>query len=650
VKNYRFLLPPLPKRFYQAVSGVFLTALFVLAGCFHQDETEDWNWDAGDGKVYARILLPSEEDRIAADFSYTFPKEYARYWEAIFQKEGTQEYFAGTAVSGQSYLVVAVTPGRYNVLILAGADALEPSVGEKVLLASGYAPGETVAAGTRTVIRVAMKMHTVRVQCYDGYDGSSAAQVFVAEERANEPWVFLPGVTAPPANLGPSVLYNAGVMYNAEIARIDALAAAAGTFSALAGQFFDPQLFVQQNSGSVSSPLPFSAPQIIADNAAVQFQSWLSKADVPPDGEYTLWFNMKYRAFGDAASKSSEWNIRRGITYAANSPLGGAVRAVFLNPLANGGTTQFVRNDPQNNPPSYDEVHIFTENGVLDFKPGVSIPATAEILVVAGGGGGGGGNAITNSDGTSSNRGRRGAGGGAGGVVYYDSYSLSQGMQAVIGAGGKGGVITVNGGTQSITSANNGADSSFGPIIAKGGGKGSTHNYDHGGDGGSGGGGSNSGRDYGGGKTGGPRRTSNEDTVRNSNDAANSYGNRGGYGTGIGYAAGGGGGSGGYPESISGGLPGTIGGIGMELAITGVSRWYAAGGNAGSVTGQRVSSSGTVCPSAKGATSIDLAEAGAPNTGNGGGGGWTTDASRFQENGGDGGSGVVVARFPYPLP
>ena len=99
----------------------------------------------------------------------------------------------------------------------------------------------------------------------------------------------------------------------------------------------------------------------------------------------------------------------------------------------------------------------------------------AQVLLVAGGGAGGG---------------RAGGGGGGGGVVEVMSYAVTKGkaVDLVVGAGGtKDGTRAPN---NPGTMGNNGADTKFGDLIAKGGGGGSG---DHGGgkkgkDGGSGGG------------------------------------------------------------------------------------------------------------------------------------------------------------------
>jgi hypothetical protein len=264
---------------------------------------------------------------------------------------------------------------------------------------------------------------------------------------------------------------------------------------------------------------------------------------------------------------------------------------------------------------AYYEVHTFTADSTLTFNV-ESISNSnlkASVLVVAGGGGGGGGNWPS-------------FGGGAGGVVEANNYSLTeQSYDVVVGLGGAGGYGT-NGtrGDGKTTNDNedgkNGGDSKFGNgITAYGGGGGAKRNGDgkitqgfSGQAGGSSGGGTTS-------------------PAVKAGNGGTSYGNIGGIITESGDTSAGGGGAGG--SGNSGAVRGdnnttrtqNFGGPGISSSITGAPVIYAAGGDA--------------TPYSGGNDTTHRGNDGAPNTGNGGGGAWNN-------SGGNGGSGVVIVRFP----
>lgn len=594
--------------------GVFLTALLTLAGCFAggilDGNDEDWNWDAGNGKVYVRIPLPSEDGR-AADFSYTFVKEYADYWEAVFQNTATPtEYYIGAAERGESYLVVAVTPGTYHILVLAGANGTGQSNGEKILLADGFVPSQTIVYGQRQVITVSMNRHITRVTLYE----DSNANLFPSVQKGEEHYVY--------------AIHDSDTtafVYKAEISNLPGLISAAGNaVNTLAGQFQSPEIFacldgIANTGAALFTPLVVTGNLI---NNTIELQTTIPPASIPV-GRYTMYFNMRYYAFGTSASRSTRWNLRPGITYKTNAPLGGAVWVMF--PMARGGSTEFVETGGG----SYDELHIFKNPGTsaLTFKPVVQLPVdNPEILVVAGGGGGGGGNGDVK---------RRGGGGGAGGLTHVPAsagYSLSvQTYSVTVGDGGSGS-------PGMNSSASNGGDSWFGGIQAIGGGRGSTHNHDVAGSGGSGGGGANSFDPV--------NIPGGQPVVPSIPSGAFSYGNKGGDITATGklFSAAGGGGAGGAAADVSAQTTGSPGGLGMRFNITGQDLWYAAGGNTGGVTNTAQNPSAVAGGNADGATSLTNAEPGADHTGNGGGGGFGDPPNAA---GGKGGSGVVVVRFRY---
>lgn len=242
------------------------------------------------------------------------------------------------------------------------------------------------------------------------------------------------------------------------------------------------------------------------------------------------------------------------------------------------------------NPASLDGVDEFNgtpKAGEIVFKTvgtysiDVLASGKVDVLVVAGGG------ATGRGSGSSSKR-NPGAGG-AGGLIFREGLAVSKGVITVtVGDGGAPGA-TENPG-------NNGDDSAFGSLVAKGGGAGGGHYVRDGLDGGSGGGAGVYESTLGSGGDGiQPDQSGDSGTYGFGNDGCGSSTN----------TAGGGGGAGG-PST------GTAGGPGMEVWGT----TYAKGGDA-HVTGA----------------------AGEANTGNGG------NATASTTTGYAGGSGIVIVRW-----
>jgi uncharacterized repeat protein (TIGR02543 family) len=241
---------------------------------------------------------------------------------------------------------------------------------------------------------------------------------------------------------------------------------------------------------------------------------------------------------------------------------------------------------------TWDEVHKFTTTGTgqkLNFTAGRKPSGLKGRVLIVGGGGGGGGRG-----GISSNH---GGGGGSGGVAYGASIELGDSTDVDVGKGGRGG----DGSDKALIGSSgkngdNGYQSSFGSAIAHGGGGGGGGGSNmiftpggagnSGGSGGGGGGGSSSGGASGGSATQG--------SVPAGYDLKGSPGGSG-------------------SSSGDGGTGGTGGSANFTNDITGSNVTYGVGGLNGN-----------------------------SNTGNGGGGGATAN-----EMGGDGGSGIVVVRFPF---
>ena len=232
-----------------------------------------------------------------------------------------------------------------------------------------------------------------------------------------------------------------------------------------------------------------------------------------------------------------------------------------------------------------DRVHTFSTSGTLSILRSGSI----QVLVVAGGGGGGQ---------------LRAGGGGGGGVVFAGAIAVNAGdvLPVTIGAGG--------------VQEKNGANSSFGTIVAIGGGAG-RGGAPGGAIGGSGGGG---GACYPGGA------------------GTQGQGNAGGAGVCAGSSGGGGGGAGG-PGSASVVSRGGAGGPGFLSSITGTARYFGGGGGGGS---NGTAGQGGLGGGGAGGVGTPGVAGQANSGGGGGGGGSTSPAARV---GGTGGSGVVIVRY-----
>ena len=243
-------------------------------------------------------------------------------------------------------------------------------------------------------------------------------------------------------------------------------------------------------------------------------------------------------------------------------------------------------------------IHTFTSNGT--FTPSTS--GNIDFLVIGGGGGGAGGG---------------GGGGGAGGYQYSTNVAVTaQGYTVTVGAGGDNGT-----GAQ-FGHAGNGGNSVFDSITANGGGGGGNNESD-GQAGASGGGGGSAG----GGNHPGGAGTAGQGNNGGHDDAVSPYG------------TGGGGGASAVGADASGGVAGA-GGNGTANSITGVSVTYAGGGGGGtyfSGTGGAGGSGGGGAGSGSGAGGN-----GTNGLGGGGGGG---NGPIGTDDGGVGGSGVVIIRY-----
>jgi hypothetical protein len=297
--------------------------------------------------------------------------------------------------------------------------------------------------------------------------------------------------------------------------------------------------------------------------------------------------------------------------------------------------------------------HAFTTVGTSTFTV-QSGEGTVEVLVVAGGGSGGGGHASA-------------GGGGAGGLVYHSAKAVTSGnYTVVVGDGGPAPRDYSTGGSygsDALTQGNRGGNSSFGDIVALGGGGGNEGFYTPSNriTGGSGGGAgdyyfgvnnpgasrggaatqTNSGGGIGYGNPGGSRGPGGPTTAEDNQHAQP-------------HAGSGGGGAGGVPTGGNRNTP-SSGGIGRQYtqfaAWGSPAGWFAGGGGGGIYTtsnwsGVR-SNNGTGGHFGGGGMGAlgdgTRSTPGTPNTGGGGGGG--SDNNNGQWGWNKGGSGIVVLRY-----
>jgi hypothetical protein len=268
-------------------------------------------------------------------------------------------------------------------------------------------------------------------------------------------------------------------------------------------------------------------------------------------------------------------------------------------------------------------VHEFTTVGTATFTPGIVPLRGVEYLVVAGGGGGGGNSVGTNG------------GGGAGGVLTNlgTPVSMTSAVTVVVGAGGLGGI-----GAGAGTFPTRGGNSQFGSVAtAVGGGAGESRSASVNANGGCGGGGADGSFVTGGTGTAGQGFA----------------GGNGPSGGALGGAGGGGGADAAGANGVTDGNGGN-GGNGRSLAITGASLTYGGGGGGGARDAQ-----GGNGGSGGGGTGGRYPSTGPVNATNGtnglggGGGGAGRRAGVGTTTGGNGGSGIVIVRYPkvaFPSP
>mgnify|MGYP003115050071 FL=1 len=272
------------------------------------------------------------------------------------------------------------------------------------------------------------------------------------------------------------------------------------------------------------------------------------------------------------------------------------------------------------NAPQYQS---FTSSGTFSVPSGVS---SIDVLVVAGGGGGGS---------------QHGGGGGAGGLIYRPGFTVTPGgtVSVTVGDGGAGDPGADGGSDLGTT----GQDSTFGTLVAKGGGGGA--------------GWGNPGQGLAGGSSGGAAGSSSicastaaTQPTQPGESGNYGFGNPGG-GTNSGQPGGGGGGGAGGAgtKGANGPVFGGPGGVGKAYTIADgtTSVYYAGGGGGGAHLGSPEPSatggSGGQGGGGDGGKYFSGATDGQAGTANRGGGGGGSGAG--EEAGGTGGKGIVIVSY-----
>jgi len=329
-----------------------------------------------------------------------------------------------------------------------------------------------------------------------------------------------------------------------------------------------------------------------SDSTSYNDQNWTTSYSYWLESDKKAWVKIPSIA---ASTQKTIYMYYGNATATGPSPLGKSVNGTITYTDSSGL-------NPRSSP-SYAggyTVHTFT-SGTSVFSP--NLPRNADVLVV--GGGGGGGTPGANYCG----------GGGAGGLIYKQSHLIDSGFGYLIEIGSGGAAAT------------NGNNSIFGGLTAYGGGAGyCAAYYSPGIAGGSGGGGTPTN------SVGGAAYVGQGNIGGNSSSA-----NPGGSDSG----AGGGGGAGGKGNHI-GSFPFTNspaeGGQGLNISISGVASWYAAGGT-GSGWYPNAGANGI------GGSVYGGHRDGTANTGSGGGG---SEVYHVGGVGGSGGSGIVIVRYKTP--
>ena len=438
-----------------------------------------------------------------------------------------------------------------------------------------------------------------------GFTGATASLINASGTAVNFDSQTVDTDTQITGVIAKSSLPNSGEPYDVKVT------AGSGLASTLANQInVDAQPAFSTASGSLGT---------FADGARSGISLTVAAADPESGGDITYTLESGSLPAGLSGSSTSSGYVISGNATAvgSNTTSTFTIRAADVNSNTSDRQFTITINAPA--------IETFTSSGTFSVPSGLT---SVDVLVVAGGGGSG----------------DWGGGGGAGGLIYRPGFTVTPGgtVSVTVGDGGAAAPYPNPG-----ARGQDGQDSTFGTLVAKGGGEGGYHTV-AGGPGGSGGG---AGRDS---NDGG--QTATQPTQPG--DSGNyGFGNPGGQvGPGGGHGASGGGGAGGAGQQGAGpGISGfsdgqpsysnySQGGVGKAYTIADgtTSVYYAGGGGGGTQRspGPTVGKGGqggggdggTEVPNAAG-------QSGTANRGGGAGGGGGPAAA------GSGGKGVVIVSY-----
>ena len=352
----------------------------------------------------------------------------------------------------------------------------------------------------------------------------------------------------------------------------------------------------------------------VADSA--RGSTTLSITITDPDSTGTIEHSISSGSLPAGASISSAQTPGQTIlSISGFSAVGSNTTSTFTIEATDGANTSSRQYSITVNAPV---IETFTSSGTFSVPSGVT---AVDVLVVAAGGGGG-----------------RAGGGGAGGLIYRPGFTVTPSGTVTVTVGDGGNGTDSDGDTR----GQNGADTVFGTLTAKGGGGGGSSERT-GNPGGSGGGaGFNNPGAYAGGSATQPTQPGDSGTYGFGN-----IGRPGGpnptYPSNIG---GGGGGAGAASTGQSGGF--MLGGVGKSYSISGTATYYAGGGAAsghssGSLAGGQGGGGTAYGPGA----GPNPAGNGAANRGGGGGGSHNgpNGPGRLGASTNNGGKGIVIVSY-----
>jgi hypothetical protein len=274
---------------FTVIAGVCLVT--ACGGPFPGYFTEnEWN-----GNV--RIPLSVFASLYGADrsvYNDVAVKELIDYYEVIFRKSDGSAYYRGIAEKGRKYLTLTVPVGDdYKVLLLAG----NSSYG--TLLASAYAGDVDIGLGTNTV---SMTMSLIKINAEDlSITKGTNTTVSILTSPASAGAYRYIELSKGDTNI---VL---AVNFHGQLANLAAAEGATGTVTAVSNvltilpyQGSNFPLYVESDNTSLgSSSLSYKPVPVIPSNDATGIAH----------------FEIKYRAFGDAASGGRTWSITSGLNF-----------------------------------------------------------------------------------------------------------------------------------------------------------------------------------------------------------------------------------------------------------------------------------------------------------------------------------------------